>query len=103
LFIRGQRFRPAAVREILATPDKDKRLGTTIHRYRRAHEELYDTDEIISSADLEALCARHAKEEREARCPQCHPLALDGLGSFVAAASQAAPAAGSGARGVEAA
>jgi len=81
LFIRGQRFRPGAVREIIGDVDKDKRLGSTIHRYRREHELLYDTDEIIVPVDSEALCARHKRDESEARCPRCHPLTVDGPGS----------------------
>jgi hypothetical protein len=72
-FIRTQRFRPAAVREIVGAPDKDKRLGSAWLRYHRADEELYDTDEIISPEYEEALCARHAREQRELRCPMCHP------------------------------
>jgi hypothetical protein len=90
--IRGQRFRPGAVREIIGPPDKDKRLGRTIHRYRRADELLYDTDEIIMPADLEALCARHSKEEREARCPRCNPPAPTGLAAFALAAAESAAA-----------
>lgn len=77
LFIRGQRFRPGAVREIIGDVDKDKRLGSAWHRYRREHELLYDTDEIIVPVDSEALCARHRKEETEQHCPRCHPLPLD--------------------------
>lgn len=90
--IRGQRFRPGAVREIIGTPDKDKRLGATIHRYRREHELLYDTDEIIMPADLEALCASHAKAEKEARCPRCNPPLPTGLAAFVQAAGMSATA-----------
>lgn len=69
----GQRFRPAAVREIVGDVDREKRLGRDIHRYRRAHEALYDTDQIIVPMDAESLCARHRKEETESRCPRCHP------------------------------
>lgn len=89
-FIRGQRFRPAAVREIMATPDKDKRLGSSWHRYRKEHELLYDTDEIITPANEEALCARHAREQKEARCPECHPIVVPSLAitELVVAASQ---------------
>lgn len=71
--IRGQVFRPAAVREIVGDVDRDKRLRTSWHRYRREHEGLYDTDEIIVPVDAEALCGRHAKEVKEARCPRCRP------------------------------
>jgi len=43
----GQRFRPGALRELAANIDPDKRLGRVVHRYRRADELLYDTDELI--------------------------------------------------------
>ncbi len=69
--IRGQRFRPGAVRELVGEPEKDKRLGSTWHRYRRDHELLYDTDELIEPVNAERLCARHEKELREERCPHC--------------------------------
>lgn len=89
--IRGQRFRPAAVREITGAPDKEKRLGSAWHRYRRDHELLYDTDEIIIPVDTEALCARHKREEAEARCPRCnatgHGDGLDPMQWLVEAAS----------------
>jgi hypothetical protein len=80
--IRGQRFRPGAVRELLGTPDKDRRLGATWHLYRREHELLYDTDELVMPPDdeLERLCARHRKERAEDLCPRCHP----GLGQGTA-------------------
>lgn len=41
--MRGQRFRPGAVRELVGEPEKEKRLGSSWYRYRRAHELLYDT------------------------------------------------------------
>jgi len=72
--IRGQKFRPGAVRELTAEPEKDKRLGSAWHRYRREHEALYDTDEIIVPPKPEAYCARHQREERERRCPLCQPV-----------------------------
>lgn len=72
-FIVGQRFRPGAVRELVGDVDRDKRLGRDIHRYRREHEALYNTDEIITPPDVEALCAAHQRGEREARCPRCNP------------------------------
>lgn len=75
-FIRGQRFRPGAIRELVAEPEKDRRLGSSWHRYRRWHEGLYDTREmIVPTADLDAadLCARHKKAAAEDRCPVCHP------------------------------
>lgn len=72
-FFRAERFRPAAVREIVGPVDKDKRLGRSFYRYRRAHEGLYDTDQIIVPVDAEALCARHKKERAEERCPVCNP------------------------------
>lgn len=72
LLIRGQRFRPGSVRELTATPDKDKRLGTRWHLYRREHELLYDTDEILVPDRPEQLCTKHARELREKRCPWCH-------------------------------
>lgn len=72
--IRGQRYRPGAVRELVGEADKDKRLGSSWRRYRREHEGFYDTDEIIlPPAALDALCSRHRREESEARCPVCHP------------------------------
>jgi len=46
-FIRGQRFRPAAVRELMAEQDKDKRLGANWYRYNRTHELMYDTDALM--------------------------------------------------------
>lgn len=75
-FIVGQRFRPGAIRELTATPDADRRLGRTIHRYKRAHELLYNTDELVMPPDdqLERLCAKHKKERTEAFCPVCHPV-----------------------------
>lgn len=45
--IRGQRFRPASVRELNAEQDKDKRLGSSWYRYQRSHEALYDTDALM--------------------------------------------------------
>lgn len=75
-FIRGQRFRPGAVRELLASPDPDRRLGRTFHRYRRTDEMLYNTDEVIAPAeaiDAGALCATHKAERSKAACPVCHP------------------------------
>lgn len=73
--IRGQRFRPGAVRELTGTPDADRRLGSAWHRYRRDHELLYNTDELVMPPDdeLEQLCARHKRERSEERCPVCHP------------------------------
>jgi hypothetical protein len=96
--IREQRFRPAAVREITGSPDKDKRLGQAWHRYRREHELLYDTDEIIVPVNEEALCARHLKEQKEARCPVCHRTrrpapAGSSVGHLVAAAAESEAAA----------
>jgi hypothetical protein len=70
-FIRGQRFRPGAVRELVGDADKDKRLGWKLHRYRRDHERLYDTDELIVPVDQEALCAKHRRALSEALCPVC--------------------------------
>ena len=93
-FIRGQRFRPGAVRELVGEADKDKRLGSSWHRYRRADESTYDTDEILMPADAEALCARHRKEETESRCPRCHPILLPaphGLASLVSVAADSPP------------
>lgn len=72
-FFVGQRFRPGAVRELVGEPDRDRRIGRDLHRYRRDHEGLYDTDEILMPADLEALCSRHLKEAKEEHCPRCHP------------------------------
>lgn len=46
-FMRGQRFRPAAVRELASDVDRDKRLGSALYRYRRDHEALYDTDALL--------------------------------------------------------
>lgn len=71
--IRGQLFRPGAVRELTAEPDKDKRIGSVWHRYHKADEALYDSDEIIIPPRPEALCAKHSREVKEARCPLCHP------------------------------
>jgi zonular occludens toxin Zot len=70
-FLRGQRFRPGAVRELVGEAEKDKRLGAAWHRYRREHEALYNTDELVIPVDDESLCARHRKQEVEARCPRC--------------------------------
>lgn len=51
-FLIESRFRPGAVRELTASPDSDKRLGRAVHLYRRRHELLYDTDELVRpSAD----------------------------------------------------
>lgn len=87
-FIRGLKFRPGAVRELTAEPEKDKRLGQSWHRYRREHEALYDTDEIIVPPRPEALCAKHSREVKEGRCPLCHPPAAPGVAELVAAASE---------------
>lgn len=92
LLIRGHRFRPASVRELGHEPDKDKRLGSAWHLYRRKHELLYDTDEIIEPVNAETLCAKHRREAVEDRCPQCHPgrapgVALLGLPELVVAAA----------------
>jgi hypothetical protein len=47
-FFVAQRFRPGAVRDLMATKmDPDKRLGRSIIRYRRAWELYYDTDELV--------------------------------------------------------
>lgn len=76
--IRGQRFRPGAVRELVGEPEKDRRLGSTWHRYRREHELLYDTDELVmaeGAIEPGDLCARHKKELAEDRCKVCHPRA----------------------------
>jgi len=92
--IRGQRFRPGAVRELVGEADKDKRLGSAWHRYRREHETLYDTDQIILPTDTEALCAKHAREVKESRCPRCnesHGPPQTGLASFFEAASASEP------------
>jgi len=43
----GQVFRPAAVRELVAEQDRDKRMARHIYRYRRDHELLYDTDALM--------------------------------------------------------
>jgi Zonular occludens toxin (Zot) len=48
----GQRFRPGAVRELAATVDPDKRMGRTWHRYRRRHEDWYNTDELVRPAEM---------------------------------------------------
>jgi len=85
-FIRGERYRPGAVRELVGEQDKDRRLGNTWHRYRRRDEVLYDTDEIITPADPESLCSRHRREDTEARCPRCHAIpAVRPLAAVVAA------------------
>ncbi len=94
--IRGQRFRPGAVREILGTPDKDRRLGLSFHRYRREHELMYDTDELVMppSDELERLCGRHKRERAEALCPVCHPegeALATGVAEALLAASVADP------------
>lgn len=88
-FFRGQRFRPGALRELTAEPEKDKRLGSTWYRYRREHELLYDTDELIEPVNAETLCARHSKEQREAHCPLCRPgpVVLAPVGELVEAAA----------------
>lgn len=93
--IRGQRFRPGAVRELVGDADKDKRLGSAWHRYRREHEALYDTDQIILPADTEALCGKHSRELKESRCPRCneaHGPPPVGLASFIEAAADSRPA-----------
>jgi hypothetical protein len=105
--ISGQRFRPGAVRDLAGSVDPDRRLGRTIHLYRRKHELLYDTDEIIEPVELPPLCTTHKKAAVEALCPGCHPelyrpapspafrSAADGgfpLGSFVTAAAESLPA-----------
>lgn len=77
LLIRGIRFRPGAVRQIVGDADADKSLGTRWRRYRREHELLYDTDEIIVPSDAESLCPKHKRELAESRCPQCHPVPID--------------------------
>jgi len=94
LFIRGQRFRPAAVRELVGEPEPDKRLGAKLHRYRREHEALYDTDQLIEPVNAEALCATHARKVKEDRCPMCHPAPRAGsavLQLLTAAASTPPP------------
>lgn len=73
MLIRGQLFRPGAVEDLTSEPEKDKRLGAAWHVYRRAHESLYDTDQLIEPVNAEALCAKHQRELREDRCPRCHP------------------------------
>lgn len=92
-FIRGQRFRPGAVRELVGEQDKDKRLGSSIYRYRREHEAWYDTDELVMPVDTEALCGRHAKEEKESRCPRCNPPAapVSGLAALAVVARDDRP------------
>jgi Zonular occludens toxin (Zot) len=71
--IRGQRFRPGAVRDLQGSPDKDQRLSAKWHRYDRAHELLYDTDELVLPPPIDQgdLCARHKKERSEQACPMC--------------------------------
>lgn len=88
--LRGQRFRPGAVRELTAAQDPDKRLSSPWdgwHRYRREHERLYDTDELVVPADLENLCGKHAREERERRCPRCARPSVVALAELVTAAA----------------
>jgi zonular occludens toxin Zot len=51
-FLIESRFRPGAVRELTAAPDSDKRLGRTWHRYRREHELMYNTDELVRPDEL---------------------------------------------------
>lgn len=46
-FMVGQVFRPAAVRELSAEQDKDKRLQRHFYRYKRWDERLYDTDALM--------------------------------------------------------
>jgi hypothetical protein len=53
-FMVGQVFRPAAVRELVAEQDKDKRLERHVYRYRRDHELLYDTDALMPPPRVEA-------------------------------------------------
>lgn len=48
LFMIGQTFRPAAVRELSAEQDREKRLERRWYRYRRHHEALYDTDALMA-------------------------------------------------------
>jgi len=47
LLIIGQRYRPGAVRELLASPPPERRMGRAIHLYRREHESWYDTRAIL--------------------------------------------------------
>ena len=78
----GQRFRPGAVRDLAGSVDPDRRLGRTLHLYRRAHELLYDTDEIIEPEETPPLCAKHRRAETEALCPACSAdRTLSGSGS----------------------
>lgn len=53
-FIVGQRFRPAAVRELAAEQDRDKRLERIFYRYRRTDEERYDTMALLPPPRVEA-------------------------------------------------
>lgn len=46
--MRGHRFRPAAVRELTADQDREKRLGSAWYRYNRSHEAMYDTDALLA-------------------------------------------------------
>jgi len=72
-FMIGQKFRPAAVRELTTEQDRDKRLGRAWYRYRREYEGLYDTTQLIEPVNAERLCSKHAREMVEAHCPVCHP------------------------------
>lgn len=57
-FLIESRFRPGAVRELTASPDSDKRLGRDVHRYRREHELLYNTDELVRPDEMQPVKAR---------------------------------------------
>lgn len=57
--LRSLRYRPGSLRELTAEPDRDKRLGAGWHRYKREHEVLYRTDELVRPA---------TKLEPNARC-----------------------------------
>jgi len=54
LFMVGQVFRPAAVRELVAEQDRDKRMARHFYRYRRDHEVLYDTDALMPPPRVQA-------------------------------------------------
>jgi len=70
LFMVGQVFRPAAVRELVQEQDKDKRMKRNIYRYKRAHEALYDTDALMPPPRVLGRRRASGWEARDAGVPR---------------------------------
>jgi hypothetical protein len=78
--------RPWLLIESRFRPGADKRLGRQLHRYRRAHEQLYNTDELVRpDADQPGRSSRRRRSTPQSAPiedprPQAVPsLQIDGL------------------------